>query len=91
MLQTIPKDMYKRFEIEGLDISGYKSTRNKMIKKKHGGKMSIMEGDEIDLDGANIIFKENSGYFSFSISGEENLKKIRELINFVLEIKSERD
>lgn len=86
MMQVIPKNMYKSFEIEELRITGYKSTRGKMIKVKHGGKTGMMEGKEIDLDGVHISFKE--GHFEFGIGGEKNLIKLKEIIEFVLKIES---
>ena len=84
MVITIPDDKWKSFNVESLRISGYRSMRNKRVKRKEGGKNIITEGPEIDLDGASISFKE--GNFSLNIGGEENLKKLKELINFVLEI-----
>ena len=86
MIIKIPDDKWKSFNVESLRISGYKSMRNKTIKTKHGKQTVITEGPEIDLDGASISFKEGS--FSFKVGGEENLKKLKELINFVLEIES---
>ena len=84
MLYMIPDDKWKDFKVESLRIRGYKSMRNKTIKTKHGKQIVITEGSEIDLDGASISFKDGS--FSFEVGGEENLKKLKELINFVLEI-----
>ncbi len=86
MLQIIPDDRWKDFNIESLIVSGYKSMRNKTIRTKQGKDTIITEGSEIDLDGASISFKDGS--FSFKIGGEENLKKLKELIDFVLEIKN---
>ena len=84
MVITIPDDKWKSFDVESLRVSGYRSMRNKTIKTKIGKDTLMTEGPETDLDGANISFKDGS--FSFKIGGEENLKKLKELINFVLEI-----
>ena len=84
MMIKIPDNKWKAFDIESLRVSGQRSMRNKIIKTKQGKEIVMKEGTEIDLDGASISLKD--GGFSFQISGEENLKKLKELINFVLEI-----
>ncbi len=80
--------MYKSFENGELRICGYKSRRGKMVKVKHGGKIAMMEGKEIDPDGAYISFKE--GHFEFGIRGKENLENFKEIIEFALKIGEEK-
>ncbi len=87
MYQIIPENMVKSFENGELRICGYKSRRGKMVKVKHGEKISMMEGKEIDPNGAHVSFKE--GHFEFGIGGKENLENLKEIIEFALKIGKE--
>jgi len=39
MVITIPDDKWKSFNVESLRISGYRSMRNKRVKRKEGEKI----------------------------------------------------
>ena len=79
MIRTIPKNMYKSFEIGELRITGYKSDRIKWNKDFVTGK--------IDPDGVHISFKE--GHFEFGIGGKKDLENLKEIIEFALKIENE--
>lgn len=92
MLTTLPKNKYKEFKLEDtnvvpssdLTVTGYKSM-TPLYERHPNEKTLIRKNGQTDPEGAHIIFRH--GEFCLSVKGVSNLTKIKEAIEFALEIK----
>ena len=85
MYQKIPKDKYKRVKIDDdIDVTGYKSMSYDYDFEKY-------PTGKIDYNRVNFVI-ETKGYrssFTLSINGRDSLLKLKEALEFALEIEEE--
>lgn len=93
MFTRIPNDQYKRFELKDmldvpaeaqLTVTGYKSRTPQLIPDKKNKKCMIADHTIKDPDGAEICLCQ--GQFKLTITGVKNLTKLKEAIEFALEM-----
>jgi len=80
VVQTIPKDKYKAFEIGNTRVTGFKSMTYDYSKGHHKPEIN---NDRISLTIRTISDLESS--FKFTIDGRDSLLKLKEVIEFALE------
>jgi len=88
MLRVIPKHMYKDVEIGDVRVCGYKS---EVMDYSDGLNNPKSDHRHVSL---SITTSSGSAYcadFKFTVYGRENLEKMKEAIDFALEIIEEPD
>jgi hypothetical protein len=85
VVQTIPEDAYKRVKIgDSVEITGFKS---RCYSYPDGlNNAPVLNTDQIDL---TIKVQDEASSFKFDIRGRENLLKLKEALEFALEIEKE--
>ena len=84
MLQTTPKNKYKSVNIgENVSITGYKSTTCDYSEGLHHAKLN---NNQVSLQ---IRTNHDASDFKFEVNGRENLEKLKEIVDFALEIKED--
>lgn len=85
MIQKIPKDKYKSVEIgENITATGYKSL---IYDYSDGFNNPKLNDNEISL---SIVTNSAGPDFKFTIQGRRNLEKLKESVDFALEIDKEK-
>ena len=86
MHQTIPEDKYKRMKIgKNVEATGYKSL---IYDYSEGFDSPKINNDLIHLSIKNSQF--GSSLFELDVRGRDSLLKLKEAIDFALEIEDER-
>ena len=82
MLRTIPKDKYKSVKIgEQVEVTGFKS---ETYDYPNGFDKPVLNNEQVSLS-INTNY-DKASQFKFHISGREDLLKLKEAVDFALEI-----
>lgn len=77
MIQTIPQDKYKSLTLKELDVCGYKSWCYNYINGHNS---------EPVLDDNEVSVEINGACFRLRVSGREEVEKLKEAVDFALEL-----
>ncbi len=84
MIRTIPKNKYKLVDIgKNIAATGFKS---ECYEYPESLNKPVLNNDQISL---SIRSGYDTSDFKFTISGRKNLEKLKEAIDFALEIKED--
>ena len=87
MLRTIPKDKYKSVKIgKQVDVTGFKS---ETYEYPDGFDNPVLNNDRVSL--TINTNHDKASQFKFHISGREDLLKLKEAVDFALEVDEKKE
>jgi len=92
MIRTIPEDKYKSVIVDKcIDITGFKSERYTWPNGHNSPSVLDTDAVHLNITSGGKFSSGNSPEFKFVIRGRENLLKLKEAVDFALEIDEEKD